>query len=75
MGAIAHREMMHPKEKGPAFASPDSMGIKFTANRPDPEGPGGLGAEESGAERTGPTQWVVFRNPAGRPLGGNWAVL
>jgi hypothetical protein len=26
------------------------------ANRPDPDNPGGLGAEESGAERTGPTQ-------------------
>jgi hypothetical protein len=26
------------------------------ANRPDPDDPGGLGAEESGTERTGPTQ-------------------
>ena len=32
------------------------MGINYPANRPDPDCPGGLGAEESGAERTGPTQ-------------------
>src|SRR3977135_875623 len=31
-------------------------GDKFPANRPDPDDPGGLGAEESGTERTGPTQ-------------------
>jgi hypothetical protein len=28
----------------------------LSANRPDPDDPGGLGAEESGTERTGPTQ-------------------
>lgn len=32
------------------------MGINYPANRPDPDGPGGLGAEESGTERTGSTQ-------------------
>ena len=32
------------------------MGINYVANRPDPDHPGGLGAEESGTERTGPTQ-------------------
>ena len=30
------------------------------ANRPDPDDPGGLGAEESGTERTGPTQEFFF---------------
>jgi hypothetical protein len=28
--------------------------------RPDPDDPGGLGAEESGIERTGPTQWFLL---------------
>jgi hypothetical protein len=31
-------------------------GINCLRNRPDPDDPGGLGAEESGTERTGPTQ-------------------
>ena len=31
-------------------------GDNFLLNRPDPDDPGGLGAEESGTERTGPTQ-------------------
>src|ERR1700716_292920 len=35
------------------------MGINYPANRPDPDCPGGLGAEESGAERTGPTQYPL----------------
>jgi hypothetical protein len=45
------------------------MGINYSANRPDPDGPGGLGAEESGAERTGPTQYafLAIQN------GGRWA--
>jgi Protein of unknown function (DUF2794) len=34
-------------------------GVSLAANRPDPDDPGGLGAEESGAERTGPTQVFV----------------
>ena len=29
-------------------------------DRPDPDDPGGLGAEESGIERTGPTQCLLF---------------
>src|ERR1700679_351892 len=36
------------------------MGINYPANRPDPDGPGGLGAEESGTERTGPTQCFLL---------------
>jgi hypothetical protein len=41
----------------------------YPANRPDPDCPGGLGAEESGAERTGPTQdlFVAIHK------GGRWA--
>jgi hypothetical protein len=41
------------------------MGINSPANRPDPADPGGLGAEESGIERTGPTQWLFFASPHG----------
>ena len=45
------------------------MGINYAANRPDPDDPGGLGAEESGTERTGPTQdfFVAIQK------GGRWA--
>jgi len=35
------------------------------ANRPDPDDPGGLGAEESGAERTGPTQAILLATQKG----------
>jgi hypothetical protein len=45
------------------------MGINYPANRPDPDGPGGLGAEESGTERTGPTQDFLFAIQKG----GRWA--
>src|SRR4030081_3714933 len=48
--------MKHPpKPKKNNFRWP-SVGISSPANRPDPDGPGGLGAEESGTERTGSTQ-------------------
>jgi hypothetical protein len=45
------------------------MGINYSANRPDPDCPGGLGAEESGAERTGPTQTYLLAIQKG----GRWA--
>jgi hypothetical protein len=45
------------------------MGINYSANRPDPDDPGGLGAEESGIERTGPTQCFLFAIQKG----GRWA--
>ena len=38
------------------------------ANRPDPDGPGGLGAEESGTERTGSTQDYVLASQRGGRL-------
>jgi hypothetical protein len=38
-------------------------------NRPDPVDPGGLGAEESGAKRTGSTQYLSFA----AHNGGGWA--
>jgi hypothetical protein len=34
-------------------------GYDYSA-RPDPDDPGGLGAEESGTERTGPTQSLLL---------------
>ncbi|OJY14123.1 MAG: hypothetical protein BGP05_09580 [Rhizobiales bacterium 62-47] len=37
-----------------------SVGINFPAHRPDPENPGGLGAEESGVDKTGPTQCLFL---------------
>ena len=44
-------------------------GDKLPANRPDPDDPGGLGAEESGAERTGSTQDYLLAIQHG----GRWA--
>src|SRR5207237_8778348 len=53
-------------EKGPTFVGPVS-GLTPSANRPDPDGPGGLGAEASGTERTGPTQdFLVASQRGGR---------
>jgi hypothetical protein len=49
------RKRASPKRKRTNFRWP-SIGINSPANRPDPDGPGGLGAEESGTERTGSTQ-------------------
>src|SRR3979490_425672 len=57
-----------PKKKSTNFRWP-STGISSPANRPDPDGPGWLGAEESGTERTGPTQDFLFA----RQRGGRWA--
>ena len=54
-------------EKGPTFVGPVS-GITPSANRPDPDGPGGLGAEESGTERTGPTQYPLVATQRGGRL-------
>jgi hypothetical protein len=44
-------------------------GVSLAANRPDPDDPGGLGAEESGTERTGPTQDFLVAIQRG----GGWA--
>ena len=57
-----------PKRKRTNFRWP-SMGINYSANRPDPDDPGGLGAEESGVERTGPTQGFLVAIQKG----GRWA--
>jgi hypothetical protein len=48
-------ENQDPKKKKDQL-SLAQYGDKLPANRPDPDDPGGLGAEESGTERTGPTQ-------------------
>ena len=47
------------------------MGINYLLNRPDPDDPGGLGAEESGVERTGPTQDCLVAIQKG----GRWAEI
>src|SRR5438445_13654351 len=57
-----------PKRKRTNFRW-SSVGIDSPANRPDPDGPGGLGAEESGTERTGPTQDSLVASHGG----GRWA--
>ncbi len=57
-----------PKKKKDQLALAQ-YGGKLPANRPDPDDPGGLGAEESGTERTGPTQGSCLAIQ----LGGRWA--
>jgi hypothetical protein len=65
-GSLAKKPLnvRSPKRKRTNSRWP-SMGINYPANRPDPDGPGGLGAEESGAERTGPTQDCLFATRKG----------
>src|ERR1700736_2996918 len=58
----------NPKKKKDQL-SLAQYGDKLPANRPDPDDPGGLGAEESGTERTGPTQDSLFAIQKG----GRWA--
>src|ERR1700716_2295767 len=58
----------NPKQKKDQL-SLAQYGDKLPANRPDPDDPGGLGAEESGTERTGPTQDSLFAMQEG----GRWA--
>ena len=62
-------EVTPPKRKRTNSRWPSVWGIYSPANRPDPDGPGGLGAEESGTERTGPTQNDLFAIQKG----GRWA--
>src|SRR5437762_12508946 len=57
-----------PKRKRTNVRWP-SVGINSPANRPDPDGPGGLGAEESRTERTGSTQDSFVASHGG----GRWA--
>jgi len=57
----------NPKKKKDQLALAQ-YGDKLPANRPDPDDPGGLGAEESGTERTGPTQAFLFAMQDG----GRW---
>ena len=64
----SQKEAIPQKEKGPTLVGP-STGRNSPANRPDPDGPGGLGAEESGTERTGSTQDYLVASQRG----GRWA--
>src|SRR5271157_5973404 len=47
------------KKKGPTRVGPCEAS---SCDRPDPDDPGGLGAEESGTERTGPTHNVLSQS-------------
>jgi hypothetical protein len=51
-------EIFLEKEKGPTRVGPSHGSILCA--RPGPDDPGGLGAEESGIERTGPTQVILI---------------
>ena len=58
-GAIETAPVLSSKKKRTNSRWP-SMGINYFCDRPDPDDPGGLGAEESRTERTGPTQDFLF---------------
>jgi hypothetical protein len=68
MSPIQRPKTGNPKKKKDQL-SLAQYGDKLSANRPDPDDPGGLGAEESGTERTGPTQVFLFAMQDG----GRWA--
>ena len=63
------QEKDRPKKKKDQLALAQYGDKLSSANRPDPDDPGGLGAEESGAERTGSTQEYLLAIQ----LGGRWA--
>ena len=67
MSALLFSKQHPQKEKGPTRVGP-VLGIISPANRPDPDGPGGLGAEESGTEGTGSTQAFLFAAQRGARL-------
>ena len=64
---IADPNVSTPKKKKDQL-SLAQYGDKLSCDRPDPDDPGGLGAEESGTERTGPTQDYLFAGQRGGPL-------
>src|SRR3954447_9844476 len=61
--SVEAEEHPDPNKKGPTRVGPPCR-----ANRPDPDGPGGLGAEESGTERTGSTHTGLFAMQGGSRL-------
>jgi hypothetical protein len=61
---MSKRNMPKKKKDQLALALP-MLGY---CDRPDPDDPGGLGAEESGTERTGPTQYLLVPIHGGRRL-------
>ena len=64
LGAAVDRAVIgkgfRPANKKGQLAPAEDLGIYLLRNRPDPDDPGGLGAEESGAERTGSTQYLFI---------------
>src|SRR4051812_13584721 len=56
----ARLEMTAPPKRKRTNSRWPSDGDYSPCDRPDPDDPGGLGAEESGTERTGPTQWFLL---------------
>ena len=69
MGLSPRLESQHPQKKKDQLSLAQYADKLSPANRPDPDDPGGLGAEESGAERTGSTQEYLVAIQQG----GRWA--
>ena len=64
-----HSDAPHRKKKKDQLALAQYGDKLSPTNRPDPDDPGGLGAEESGTERTGSTQEYLVAIQHG----GRWA--
>jgi hypothetical protein len=64
---VERKNLQAKKEKDQLALA--QCGDKLFCDRPDPNDPGGLGAEESGIERTGPTQCILIAIQQG----GRWA--
>jgi hypothetical protein len=60
LGALRETSACSTAQKEKDQLALAQYGDKLLCDRPDPDDPGGLGAEESGIERTGPTQWILF---------------
>jgi len=63
-----HSQPVLPAQKEKDQLALAQYGDKLLCDRPDPDDPGGLGAEESGIERTGPTQWILLAIQRGSRL-------
>jgi hypothetical protein len=61
----------------PTQTKKDQLALALLAVRTDPIlfDPGGLGAEESGTERTGSTHGSPYRNAGRQAVGGKTAIL
>ena len=67
MFGFAARAKTKAPEQSPQTKKDQLALVQSYSARPGPDDPGGLGAEESGIERTGPTQVILIAIWRGTP--------